>query len=118
MAATKTNASIYASGSVTAGGTGTGTAYDLRTAYGAVLLITMTNGGTGPSTLMSAYIYYSSDGSTNRLAAKVGADTVASSVTAFSFEVPIGVMYVNVIFKDHTGQAVTAEALIEVCTGI
>lgn len=120
MAATKAQSTIItAATSNSASSTTTGTLCSLTTAYGALVTIKLTNGGTGPTVAANAYVNVTGDaGSTYKLFYKFGGDTVASSVNEFAIDIPPGAMGVNVVVKDNTGQAVVCEAFAQVLTGI
>lgn len=119
MAATKNLRTIIAAGtSNTAGSTTTGTAVDLTTAYGGVVTIKITNGGTGPTIGASAKVYVSGDNTNYKLFTQVTGDNVNSSVTEFAVEIPPPVMYVRVDITGNTAQAVTCEAFLQELTTI
>lgn len=119
MAATKSLSTIIAAATSNAAtATTTGTAVDLTAAYGALVTIKITNGGTGPTVAPNAYVYTSGDGTNYKLLCKLPGDTTASSVNEFGVDIPPAVMHVRVDVKDNTAQAVTCEAFAQVLTGI
>lgn len=120
MAATKTNNTIIAAAtSNTASGTTTGTFLSLATAYGALVTIKLTNGGTPPTIAPTATVFLSGDGGTTmKKFYPVAGDLVASSVNEFAIDIPPAAMGVNVVVMGNTGQAITCEAFAEVLTGI
>lgn len=119
MAATKTKRTVIAAAtSNAAGATTNGTEWNLSTAYGGILTARITNGGTGPTVGASVVVYYGSVTTEKREAARVTAPTTNSAVTDFVFEIPPGVMFVNVDVTGNTGQAVTAEVFGQELTSI
>lgn len=122
---TKTNRSIVASASNTAGSTTRGT-LDLRTTQGGLLTVKITNGATGPTVQCTANILCAHDtgstpasgaaGSTWKTLASVGGGTANNGVTEFSYEVSPAVMHLEVEFTGNTAQAVTVEALFSEIT--
>jgi hypothetical protein len=121
MAATKTLATIIAaSTSNSAGSSTTGTTADLRTAYGALVTIKLTNGSTPPTVAAQAQPYLSPDGGTTlkKFGPPFVGDLVASSVNEFAVEYPPAAMGANVIVNGNTGQAITCEAFAEILTGV
>ena len=116
---------VAASTSNSAGGTTRGTV-DLRTTHGGLLVMKITNGGTGPTVQCEGRVLVAvSDGSTPT-AAGAGADwktvwrfgggTTSSAVTERSFEVSAGTQHLEVEFTGNTGQAVTVEAYLSEIT--
>lgn len=119
MAATKSLSTIIAAGtSNAAGGTTTGTAVNLTTAYGAGVTIKFTNGATGPTIAPTAIIYTSGDNTNFKEFYRIAGDTTASSVNPFAIEIPLPYMYVRVDVTGNTGQAVTFEAFAQVALTI
>lgn len=119
MAATKSLSTIIAAATSNAAtATTTGTALSLTTAYGALITIKLTNGGTGPTIAPVAYVYTSGDNTNYKLFYKIGGDTTASSVNEYNVEIPPAAMYARVDVKDNTGQAITCEAFAQVLTAI
>lgn len=119
MAATKALSTIIAAGtSNAAGGTTTGTAIDLTTKYGAFLTALLTNGATGPTVAPTIYFEVSGDNVNWKEAWRSAGDTIANSVTPFTYEAVLGIMYIRVRVTGNTGQAVTCEAFAQVSTGI
>lgn len=119
MASTKNLRTIVAaSTSNAAGGTTTGTAVNLTTAYGGYLTAKLINGGTGPTVACTMSVLVSGDNSNWKTAATYSGDTVNSSTFEWGLEIPPGVMYVNVQFTGNTGQAVTVEAFLHELTTI
>lgn len=119
MAATKALSTIIAAATSNAAtSTTTGTVVNLTTAYGALVTIKITNGGTGPTVAPNAYIYTSGDNVNFKLFYTMGGDTTLNSVTERAVRIPPEAMYVRVDVKDNTGQAVTCEAFAQVLTGV
>lgn len=115
---TKTLRTLVASTSNSAGGTTTGTGFDIRTAFGGLLVGRVTNGGTGPTLPCEMLVDVSHDNSTwfqfSRQIAQLGNSVVAD----LEVEVPYSTMYVRVRFTGNTGQAVTVEAYLHETTSI
>lgn len=118
MAASKSSSTIQASATNAAAGTTTSNTLNLTTAYGAVILTKVSNGGTAPTTPCSATINLSSDGLTWKQYAQQTAGLTASGVYPMAFDIPLAAMYVQVVFTGNTGQAVTVEAFAEYVAGI
>ena len=123
---TKTPRTLVAAGtSNSAGGTTRGV-LDLRTAQGGLLTGKITNGGTGPSVQCEGRVLVAHNSGATPAAASAGADwktlwrfgggTTANAITEQSFDVPPGVMHLEVEFTGNTGQAVTVEALLSEIT--
>lgn len=118
MAATKAATTLQVSASNAAGATTTSSTVNLTTAYSGTILAKITNGGTAPTAPCAATINISSDGSTWRLYAQQTAGLNASGVYSMAFDLPISVMFAQVVFSGNTGQSVTVEAFCEYVTGI
>jgi hypothetical protein len=119
MPATKALSTIIAAAtSNAAGGTTTGTAVSLTTAYGALVTIKLTNGGTGPTIAPNAYVMVSGDGTNWKQFYKIGGDSVASSINEFAIDIPPAAMNVRVDVKDNTAQAITCEAFCQALTAL
>lgn len=118
MAASKSSATLQASASNAAGATTTSTALNLTAAYGGIIVATVTNGSTAPTGPCSATVNISPDGTTWSQFAQQTAGMVASSVYPMAFELPMSVMYAQVVFSGNTGSAVTVAASAEYVTGI
>jgi len=108
--ATKTARTLIASASLAVAGTASGS-LDLRTTFGALVTVRVTNGGTGPTVAPTVTINVSTDNGTWRQYTAVQSNTGNSVVTDFVFDIPATVMYVQVSITGNTGQAVTVEAL-------
>ena len=119
---TKTPSTIIAAATSNAvSGTTRGTA-DMRSSYGGMLTIKITNGATGPTVQAVANILMShSDGATPE-AASAGADwktifSVGNGVTAntvgeWSMPIDPSINHIEVEITGNTGQAVTCEAFV------
>jgi len=114
MAITKNLRTIIAAGtSNTAGSTTTGTVVNLLTAGGGLVTTKLTNGATGPTVAAAVYVYTSGDNVNFKLLYKQPGDTTNSSVNEWSFDIPMGAMYLRVDVKDNTAQTVTCEAFMQ-----
>ncbi len=119
MASTHTLRTIIAAAtSNSAGGTTTGTAIDLTTKYGGLLTAKVTNVGTGPTVGATVKVYTSGDNTNFKLFAAVTHILTANAVGEWSFDIPMGVMYVRADVTGNTDQAVTCEAFLQELTTI
>ncbi len=119
MALTKSDTTIIASASNAAGATSRGT-IDLSSAYGGIVTMKITNGGTAPTLQCEGRVLIS-HADTLPTAASAGADwktvwrfggvTTASAVTEQNFQFGPEVRHLEVEFTGNTGQAVTVEAI-------
>ena len=119
MALTKSATTIIASASNAAGATSRGT-IDLSSAYGGIVTMKITNGGTAPTLQCEGRVLIS-HADTLPTAASAGADwktvwrfggvTTASAVTEQNFQFGPEVRHLEVEFTGNTGQAVTVEAV-------
>lgn len=124
--ATKTARTVVSSTTNTAGSTTRGR-LDLTTAFGGLLTIKMTNGGTGPTVQCVANVLVAhnatqpaaaSAGSDWKTVLSVGNGTAASAVGEFSLNVSPAVMQLEVEFTGNTGQSVTVEAFFSELTSV
>ena len=126
--ATKTARTLIAAAtSNAAAGTTRGT-LDLRTAFGGLLTMKLTNGGTGPTVAAQARILVAHNAGATPTAASANVDwktlwsfsgdLVASSITEQSIRIDDSVMHVEVEVTGNTGQAVTCEAFLSELTSI
>lgn len=117
----KTPRTLVAAGTSNAAGATTRGVLDLRTALGGLLTVKITNGATGPTAQCGATVLAAHNAGATPTAAAAGADwktigqiagggTTANAVTEQSYDVPQGMMHLEVEFSGNTGQAVTVEA--------
>ena len=122
----KTPRTLIAAGtSNAAGGTQRGVV-DLRTAFGGLLTIKLTNGATGPTAQAVARVLVAHNAGATPAAGSAGADwktiyevgngTVANTVGEWSVDVDPSVMHLEVEITGNTGQAVTCEAYLSELT--
>ena len=119
MALAKAKTVIVASASNAAGATTRGTA-DVRTKYGGIVTLKITNGATGPTAQCEGRVLISHAEGATPTAASAGADwktiwrfgggTANSAVTEQSFTFGPEVGHVEIEFTGNTVQAVTVEA--------
>ncbi len=109
---TKTARTLQASTSVSAGGSQTSSTWDGRTCRGGTITARVTNGGTGPTVGCTVSVNISTDGTTWRQMQAVVAGVAASTPYDFIFILSKDVMYAQVTFSGHTGQAITAESYL------
>jgi len=122
---TKTARTVVSSSSNTAGSTTRGTV-DLRTAYGGFLTAKITNGATGPTVQCTCNFLVAHTASATPTAASAGSDwktvwsfgggSTNSAITEQTWDVPAGVMHLEVEFTGNTGQAVTVESFFSEIT--
>ncbi|MBI1369052.1 MAG: hypothetical protein GC162_10410 [Planctomycetes bacterium] len=110
ITAVKTARALQASASNSAGGTTTGSAFDLRTALGLGITAKVTNGATGPTVGCTFKVEVSNDNSAWKTFCSYLADTGNAAVTEFIATIGPEWMYVRTVFSGNTGQAVTVEA--------
>lgn len=124
--ATKTARTIVSSTSNTAGSTTRGR-LELLTAFGGVLTLKMTNGGTGPTVQCTANVLVAhnatqpaaaSAGSDWKTILSVGNGTASNTIGEFSLNVSPAVMQLEVEFTGNTGQTVTVEAFFSELTSV
>lgn len=118
---------IAAATSNTAGATTRGTV-DLRTAFGGLLTVKLTNGGTGPTLQAEARVLVAHNTGATPTAAGAGTDwktiyvvgngTTASTVGEWSIPIDQSVMHCEVEITGNTGQAVTCEAFLSELSSI
>ena len=119
MALAKAKTVIVASASNAAGATTRGTA-DVRTKYGGIVTMKITNGGTGPTVQCEGRVLISHAEGATPTAASAGADwktiwrfgggVTVNAVTEQSFTFGPEVGHVEIEFTGNTVQAVTVEA--------
>lgn len=119
---TKTARTLIAAGTSNAAGATTRGTVDLRTKQGGLLTIKLTNGGTGPTVQATCNILVAHDAGAMPTAASAGTawktvwsfggGTTNSAITEQSWDVPPGVMHLEVEVTGNTGQAVTCEAFL------
>ena len=124
MALTKSDTTIIASASNAASATSRGT-IDLSSAYGGIVTMKITNGGTAPTLQCEGRVLIA-HADTLPTAASAGADwktvwrfgggTTASGVTEQSFQFGPEVRHLEVEFTGNTVQAVTVEAVVTTYT--
>ena len=118
MAVTKTARALQGSTSNSAGGTTTGSGFDLTTVLGMEALGIITNGATGP-TIGCSFIIEISNDNTNWFEWYRGlAGTDANGVYYFPVNIPAEVMHARTKFTGNTGQAVTVQAVGHELTSI
>lgn len=125
---TKTPRSIIAAAtSNTAGGTTRGT-LDLRTAFGGLLTLKLTNGGTGPTIAATINILVAHDSGSTPAAGSAGAtwktllsithNTNSGAIGEWSIPIDPSVMHLEVEVTGNTGQAVVCEAQFSELTSV
>ncbi len=124
MALAKSKSTIVASTGNAAAGTTRGT-LDVSAAYGGIVTMKLTNGGTGPTVQCEGRVLIShedtlpaagSAGSDWKTVWRFGGGTTASAVTEQSYQFGPEVRHVEIEFTGNTGQAVTVEAIASTYT--
>lgn len=126
--ATKAARTLIAAATSNAAGATTRGTVDLRTAFGGLLTIKLTNGGTGPTLQAEARVLVAHNTGSTPTAAGSGADwktiyvvgngTSASTVGEWSIPIDQSVMHCEVEITGNTGQAVTCEAFLSELSSI
>lgn len=126
--ATKNARTLIAAATSNAAGSTTRGTLDLRTAFGGLLTIKVTNGGTGPTVQAEARVLVAHNAGATPAAASAGADwktiyrvgngTAANTVGEWSIPIDQSVMHLEVEITGNTGQAVTCEAYLSELTSI
>lgn len=126
--ATKAARTLIAAATSNAAGATTRGTVDLRTAFGGLLTIKLTNGGTGPTLQAEARVLVAHNTGSTPTAAGAGADwktiyvvgngTSASTVGEWSIPIDQSVMHCEVEITGNTGQAVTCEAFLSELSSI
>jgi len=128
MALTKTPATIIAAGTSNASGSTTRQAVDLRSMYGGILTVKITNGATGPTTQAIANVLMAHNSGATPAAGTAGANwktiaswgggTTNSGVSEWSMVIDPAICHLEVEITGNTGQAVTCEAFITQLAGL
>ena len=126
--ATKAARTLIAAATSNAAGATTRGTVDLRTAFGGLLTVKLTNGGTGPTLQAEARVLVAHNTGSTPTAAGAGADwktiyvvgngTSASTVGEWSIPIDQSVMHCEVEITGNTGQAVTCEAFMSELSSI
>jgi hypothetical protein len=118
---TKTARTLVAAGTSNSSGGTTRGALALTTADGGLLTVKMTNGGTGPTVQITCNVLAAHNASTPSAGSagadwktlySIGGGSTASAITEQAFDIPAGVMQLEVEFTGNTGQAVVCEAYL------
>ena len=128
MALTKTPATIIAAATSNGAGSTTRGTVDLRSVYGGILTVKITNGVTGPTVQAQANVLIAHNSGATPTAASAGTDwktvaswvngTTASTVGEWSMVVDPSVTHLEVEVTGNTVQAVTCEAYITKLAGL
>lgn len=126
--ATKNARTLIAAATSNAAGATTRGTLDLRTAFGGLLTIKLTNGGTGPTVQAVANVMVAhnsgatpaagSAGSTWKTIHQIGNGTTASYIGEHSIPIDQSVMHLEVEVTGNTGQAVVCEAYLSELSSI
>lgn len=118
MAASKTAKTLLASQSLAAGATVTTTEWNMTTAYGGLVGVKLTNGGSAPTTVPTVSFYVGETTGTKRKFYTATGDIVNSSVTDVMCELPLGTMFCNITIINGATNSITVEAYGQELTGI
>lgn len=128
MALTKTPATIIAAATSNAASSTTRGTVDLRTVYGGILTVKLTNGGTPPTIQGQVNVLIAHNTGATPTAASAGTDwktvaswgggTTASAVSEWSMVVDPAVTHLEVEVTGNTAQAITCEAFITELAGL
>lgn len=110
MAATKTAKTLLTSQSLAAATTANATEWNNSAAYGGIVAVKLTNGGSAPTTAPLVKFYVGESTGTKRLLYQAYGDTVNSSVNDVLCDLPPGAMFVNVSITNGAANAITVEA--------
>jgi hypothetical protein len=126
--ATKNPRTLIAAATSNASGATTRGTLDLRTAFGGLLTIKITNGGTGPTLQAVANVLIAHNSGATPTAAsagtvwktiyQVGNGLVANTIGEWNIPIDQSVMHVEVEVTGNTGQDVTCEAFMSELTSI
>ena len=126
--ATKAARTLIAAATSNAAGATTRGTVDLRTAFGGLLTVKLTNGGTGPTLQAEARVLVAHSTAATPTAGGAGTDwktiyvvgngTAASTVGEWSIPIDQSVMHCEVEITGNTGQAVTCEAFLSELSSI
>jgi hypothetical protein len=117
--ATHTAKTYLTSQSLAQSTTATGTVLDHTGAYGCLVTVKITNGGTGPTVAPTINVYtsHTNGAFAPKLFAAVTSSTTNSAVTEFAFVLPPSVMYSRVdVVQGASGQSITVEAFCQELT--
>lgn len=128
MALTKTPATIIAAGTSNGVGATTRQVIDLRSMYGGILTVNITNGATGPTIQSVANVLVAHNSGATPAAGAAGTDwktiaswgggTANSSVSEWSMVIDPAICHLEIEVTGNTGQAVTCEAYITQLAGL
>lgn len=128
MALTKTPATIITAGTSNGAGSTTRGVIDLRSMYGGILTVKITNGASAPTIPAVANVLVAHNSSSTPAAGSAGTDwkTIASwgggatanGISEWSMVIDPAICHLEVEITGNTGQAVTCEAYITQLAGL
>jgi hypothetical protein len=119
MGSTHTLNTIIAAGTACVpGAPQVGTAFANTAGYGAFITGLITNGPTGPTIQVIAYVEASGDNVNWKEVYRIGGGTIANDVIPISYNVSAKIMNYRVRFAGNTGQNVTVEAFAHALTTV
>jgi len=110
MASTHTAKTLLTSQALAAATAVNATEWNLSTAYGGIVGVKLTNGGTAPTTAPVVQIFVGESTGTKRLFYTGQGDTVNSSVNHIVCELPMATMFANVTITWGATTGGTVEA--------
>lgn len=118
MAATKNARTLLASQSLAAATSVDATELNLSTAYGALVVVRLTNGASAPTTAPTVTFYTGHATTVKRKFYQVAGDTVNSSVNDYVCEIPAPGIFGNVTILNGATNAITVEVYAQELTTI
>ena len=125
--ATKTARTLIAAGTSVVPATPQRGVLDIKTTFGGILTVKITNGATGPTVKAAATISIAHNatlpsagalGADWKLFQKVDHSVTANAIGEWCFQIPQGVMALQVEIGENTAQNVTGEAFFSELTSI
>jgi len=128
MALTKTPATLIAAATSNGVGSTTRQVIDLRSMYGGILTVKITNGATGPTIQAVANVLIAHNSGSTPAAGSAGSDwktvaswgggTASNAVSEWSMVIDPAICHLEIEITGNTGQAVTCEAFITQLEGL
>lgn len=118
MPATKTPKSLLTSRPLGAGASVDTIEWDLRSAYGGVATVRLSNGSPAPTTPPVVKFYIGEATGVKRLFYPAAGDTVANSSSDIICEIPAGVMFVNITITGGATNGGSVEVSAQELTAI
>lgn len=110
---TKTARTLLSSQSLAGAASVNASELNLSTAYGALVAVRLTNGGTAPTTAPNVKFYAGHATGIKHLFYTASGDTVNNSVIDLIADYPLGAMFVNITITNGATNAITVEAFAQ-----